>query len=883
MCGHQNSQRGLIYHYRVKHLIYKGRTAITCFHPNCNRSFKTFPSLHLHVHREHRIHKANKVRDNCAYQCVLCQKKYCSSKQLLHHLHQHLKKSEVVSCPFARCFYSCQNTHTFRTHLHRRHARLGSKTFKSNVTVENETANVTQDRESDSDLEQDIDNSDIDEANVQKKDLKANVGLFLLQLQAIYQVPVKTIQEILTNINAIHDLSKAKIIESVSTVGLKYDIDSTICEEIAHEVHQNYPFYNITKLDGNQSGELSTSFRRKKFVKENLPLVEPIEYELGYRDGKLRTFCYIPIISVLRKLLSKNEVLNFVFDANNANDHNTYVNFKSGKFYKENYFYLNEIFSVIISLYQDDFEVANPLGTSKKIHKICGIYWVLLNIPYKYRSALHMIQAVILCRSIDIKHFGYSVVLRPLLRDLAQLETEGVFADLIGKEIKGYLAYIAADNLGAHSIGGYLECFSSNVKYFCRFCLITSDDLQDIWKLNPHAFTLRTKYLHEQHVASLMTEPKPTSVCGIKSDSVLNKKLSHFHVSNGLPPDIAHDLLEGIIPYELALCFSYFVQEKYLKLIDINEAIVNFVYVGKDAVNKPQKIPINFKNKKSIGGNATENRTLLRLLPLLIGEKIPVNEPKWELVLLLKEITQLCFAPLLCEADVLYLELKISSHLELFKECFPAQNFKPKHHFIQHYPHLISCYGPLLQCCTIRFEGKHKYFKSVVKRAQCFKNICKTLSEQHQLAQAFYLAGSQICKPHIEYFSSDRFMVQNLSDIQLICLRNYFQCLLNLLETKHLLIDSVKFVPGLFLVCDKDILPKFGRIEHILLENGKPYFLVEVYEAALYEHYLDYVIQRSVGVTVVQLEECLDCFPLTSYKIGPNEFIPLRHWLSLGD
>ena len=88
-------------------MIYRGRTAITCFHPDCNQSFKTFALLHLQEHREHRIKKANKVRDNCAHQCVLCQKQCSSSKQLLHHLHQHLKKREVVCCPFARCFYSC--------------------------------------------------------------------------------------------------------------------------------------------------------------------------------------------------------------------------------------------------------------------------------------------------------------------------------------------------------------------------------------------------------------------------------------------------------------------------------------------------------------------------------------------------------------------------------------------------------------------------------------------------------------------------------------------------------------------------------------------------------------------------------------------------------
>lgn len=48
---------------------------------------------------------------------------------------------------------------------------------------------------------------------------------------------------------------------------------------------------------------------------------------------------------------------------------------------------------------------------------------------------------------------------------------------------------------------------------------------------------------------------------GIKQNSPLNK-LNHFHVCNpGLLPCIAHDLLKGIIPYDLIYCIKYFVKE----------------------------------------------------------------------------------------------------------------------------------------------------------------------------------------------------------------------------------------------------------------------------------------------------------------------------------
>ena len=42
--------------------------------------------------------------------------------------------------------------------------------------------------------------------------------------------------------------------------------------------------------------------------------------------------------------------------------------------------------------------------------------------------------------------------------------------------IHGSIGPISSDNLGAHSIGGYIESFSS--LRLCRVCMGTSDDIQ---------------------------------------------------------------------------------------------------------------------------------------------------------------------------------------------------------------------------------------------------------------------------------------------------------------------------------------------------------------------------------------------------------------------
>lgn len=260
---------------------------------------------------------------------------------------------------------------------------------------------------------------------------------------------------------------------------------------------------------------------------------------------------------------------------------------------------------------------------------------------------------------------------------------------------------------------------------------------------------MRTESVYKDQVSLLAQQSNASHVSGLKRNSELNEKINNFHVTKGLPPDIVHDLLEGIVPFEIALCLNKFIEKDYVSLDVTNCIIETFKYRGKDSVNRPQKIPNSFAVKQTIGGNATENRTLLKLFPRFFSCKIPIDEPAWELIIQLKQIVELCFAPKISDSEIAYLDTLISSHLLEMKQVFPYVRFKPKHHFVQHYPELIRQYGPLVHCSTIRFEGKHKYFKSVTKRVQCFKNLSKTLAEQHMLGQSFFLAAPKLCNEEV--------------------------------------------------------------------------------------------------------------------------------------
>ena len=60
-----------------------------------------------------------------------------------------------------------------------------------------------------------------------------------------------------------------------------------------------------------------------------------------------------------------------------------------------------------------------------------------------------------------------------------------------------------------------------------------------------------------------------------------------------------HDLFEGIIPVEIALCVSVFISKKYLSLNSLNTAILNFPYKWGDRTNRPHIVPHAYASNTS--------------------------------------------------------------------------------------------------------------------------------------------------------------------------------------------------------------------------------------------------------------------------------------------
>ena len=109
-------------------------------------------------------------------------------------------------------------------------------------------------------------------------------------------------------------------------------------------------------------------------------------------------------------------------------------------------------------------------------------------------------------------------------------------------------------------------------------------------------------------------------VQGIKFRSVFNS-LKHYDVClPGLPPCLGHDLFERVLSYHVALYLRYLVKKKkWFTYSILNRSIKQFKYTTTDV--SPKLCEVSPKALR-LSGHAIQNWNCLRLLPLIIGDRI---------------------------------------------------------------------------------------------------------------------------------------------------------------------------------------------------------------------------------------------------------------------
>lgn len=295
------------------------------------------------------------------------------------------------------------------------------------------------------------------------------------------------------------------------------------------------------------------------------------------------------------------------------------------------------------------------------------------NIRPQYRSTHKSIHLLAVGKTEHIQHYGINTFLSPFVDDLKRLYCDGIHVNIAGdsKIFYGALLAFLADTLAAHTIGGF-KCSMSFALRVCRSCMVTPNELQECFSESSCSLRTAESYFEQ---CSLLFGPLKThysTTYGINYMSVL-EEAPGYSVINGLPHDMMHDLYEGIVPYELKLLLQHCVSCKYFTIDELNERIERTSF----AKNKPRLIdPSAVASETKIRQSASQMMALSQHIPLLIADKIPLEDLHWKSFLLLLRICSIANSLTVTPDTLEYLSIIITEKLQLLKEVYPNNKLK---------------------------------------------------------------------------------------------------------------------------------------------------------------------------------------------------------------
>jgi hypothetical protein len=473
----------------------------------------------------------------------------------------------------------------------------------------------------------------------------------------------------------------------------------------------------------------------------------------GIKIGDRMAFFY-PFVNLLEWLLRLPEMEDFLLQP--ISESSVMYDIMDGSWVshirRENFLYL--------ALYADDLGICNPLGQARSKHKLMVVYIQILNIPPKYRSKIVSVFPLAVCYTNSLRpNFkdSLNLLLKDFLDFMQILHHVGHSFQLRERRLHLYGRVVAfvGDSLAANAFGGFKEAFSNGVRRFCRACNCTRQEMI----ASSSNGNLRTKSEHELRVRELSdkhltgaTRKYWSKEYGINSDSVL-RPLPEFSVTDCLLFDPMHDILEGLFPAHLELLLKvHTVEMQLFSLREFND------FMDEKALlpcrDKPNKIYENI----SIIGKQTSSQmmSLMRAMSFFYAEEPNRHDDHWKCMLSLIHIMQLVLSPVVTEKFLADLEAEIDLYHSAFLRLYPDK-FRPKLHFLSHYPLQAKKFGPLRNHMCFTFEARHQIIKNV--RWFNFRNLCLSIMNHlsHDLA-------SRITLPSGDF--NDMIFVQPPTEIQ---------------------------------------------------------------------------------------------------------------------
>lgn len=784
--------------------------------------------------------------------CAICYLSFQDIKNLLIHfkLIHNLKPDDRYNCGENACTRHFPSLNSYRKHL-KVHVDSLNNTSNDCSNVSN-TFEISEasflSNETHTSLESSNDTNDCD-----IKDNKA-------KLQNLLNIMNRKMLVFFSSLYANNTLNRANvqiIMEHIKDLFLtplnqlkKHVIDIVQDHDIPVQHYIDESFDVLT----NVLETFNSEHLRLKLLKESGCYIPPEEIVIGEHIEQTSSNCephhktvtaaFIPLRHVLKSFFQLPNVFqftnNFIKNIPHPSQCNNLVFSSYWKEIVTNIEIKTNHVILPLTIFFDEYEVGNPLGSHAGIHKLGAIYAVLPCLPPMYQGSLSNIFLTLLFHSADLKEFGDKCVFSKLLEELKFLEHKGI---IINSENQQYTLFfritlITGDNLGVHAILGFVESFSAT--FNCRFCKSPRNETQYMFVQNNDTLRNIENYKFDIRLNNC-------SITGLKKSCIWNE-LSIFHVTKNFFVDVMHDIYEGVAVFDVVLILHRFIIiDKMFTLEEINSKIKYFKY-GSQHTNVPPLFSEDNLKKKNLKMSASEMKTFILYFGVIIGEYIDERNPYWNLFISLRKMLTIILSNTISNEACDELKLIVEEHNKLYTELF-HEPLKPKHHHLIHYPMILKNIGPIKPLSSFRCESKHRISKLAANTVASRKNISKTLAIKHQLQLCNRFAQKDGFNLNISCTKSTLFNIYDIfPEINNMPLES--QSILKNFCKSSVLAETVQvhktvYKNGQVLYISGPRSPKFGIISHILVDSNYKevcFIYKEVKVIMFYEHFYSYEV-----------------------------------------
>ena len=244
---------------------------------------------------------------------------------------------------------------------------------------------------------------------------------------------------------------------------------------------------------------------------------------------------------------------------------------------------------------------------------------------------------------------------------------------------------------------------------FFRFCLISYNEFKNIISFDKFIFRNIENY---SEAITLLPENK----ISIRNKCAFSN-LDYFKPYECFPPDIMHDML--LIPLTMYNVLKCLNDDKLISISELNNRLQYIDFHDKCNISLLFKNNL-FRKKQRFVGSVMQQLELFFILPRLVDTTKLIDNRYWDIYLLLREILDYLYAPIIFLNCLIYLLGLIEYYLDRYAFCFSKDKLIPKHLHMLHYCHFIKLYRALRYYYCMPFESKHQYFKRKIKISQHF-------------------------------------------------------------------------------------------------------------------------------------------------------------------